>query len=253
MPGTAKTNDFMLGTATIMIGEMADLYDLNPTNHSIGLVKNFTVTSEPAYTELTQGVKNTIVASVMTSNPVRATMEAYEFTAKNIAYSLGIEGAAQVTEQATLTTLSAPVTAAATTMTVTSATGITVGKYVMILVDDEDRFEVRKITAVASNTLTLHRALPAIATGRPVRVVNMIEVGSKDDQPYYSAKVAGKLASGEEVVILFPKIRIVRGFSLAFQSDNFGNLPIEFTIYDPVAADTFYADFNGASAQIFKK
>ena len=41
MAGEAKTDSFMLGAATVMIGAMADLYDLNPTDHSIGLVKNF--------------------------------------------------------------------------------------------------------------------------------------------------------------------------------------------------------------------
>ena len=253
MPGLAKTNDFMLGTATVMIGDMADLYDLNPTDHSIGLVKNFTMTSEPAYTELTQGVKNTIVASVMTANPVRCTMEAYEYTAKNLSYGLGIEGAADVVAQTVETTLSALIAAAATTLTVTSATGITVGSYIMILVDGEDNFVVRKVTNVASNVLTVSQPLPAIATGKVVRKVNMIEVGSKDDQPYYSAKIAGKLASGEELVILIPKIRIVRGFSLAFKSDDFGNMPLEFTVYDPVNADTFYNEFGGASAQIMKR
>lgn len=253
MPGTAKTNDLMLGTATVMIGKQADLYDLNPTDHSIGLVKNFTLTSEPSYTELTQGTKNQIVASVMTSNPVRATMDAFEFTAKNFSYALGIEGAADVTAFTTETTSSAPVVAAATTITVTSATGITAGDYIMIIVDSEDNFITRKVSSVASNVLTVNRPLPAIASGKVVRKVNMIAVGSKDDQPYYAAKIAGKLSSGEQVVILLPKIRVIRGFNLAFKTDDYGNLPIEFTVYDQVTADTFYADFGGASAQIFKR
>ena len=74
MAGLAKTDAFMLGDATVMIGAMADLLTLNTVEHSIGLVKEFMVKSEPGYTELTQGVKNTVVASVMTSNKVSATM-----------------------------------------------------------------------------------------------------------------------------------------------------------------------------------
>lgn len=255
MPGTAKTNDFMLGTATVMIGDLADLYDLNPTDHSVGLVKNFVMTSEPTYTELTQGVKNTIVASVMTQNPVRCTMEAYEFTAKNMAYALGIEGASDITANTVVTAVNGAVTGgpAVFTVNVDSAAGITVGSYIMIMVDNEDNFIVRKVTTIATNTLTVSKALPSIPDNAVVRKVNMIEVGSKDDQPYYSAKVAGKLASGEEIVLLIPKIRIVRGFNLAFKSDDFGNLPIELTVYDLVSTDSFFADFGGASAQIYKK
>lgn len=254
MPGLAQTNDFMLGTATIMIGKQADLYDLNPAMHSIGLVKNFTITSEPEYTELTQGTKNRVVASVMTNNPVRCTMEAYEFTAKNFAYALGIEGAADMVAQTISSTSTAAVTALATAISVTSATGMTAGKYLMIIVDNEDNFVVRKIVSVATNTITVDKPLPAIAaTGVTVRLVNLVNIGAKDDQPYYAAKIAGKLASGEQVVLMLPKIRIVRGFNMAFKSDNFGNLPIEFTIYDLVTSDAFYADFGGAAAQLFKK
>ena len=77
MAGEAKTNAFMLGTATVMLGAQADLFDLNPTEHSIGLVKNFNLQVDQTYTELTQGVQNQIVFSVRTGNKVMNTMEAY--------------------------------------------------------------------------------------------------------------------------------------------------------------------------------
>ena len=256
MPGLALTNEFMLGTATVMIGAADDLYDLNPDEHSIGLVKNFTCTSEPAYTELTQGVKNTIVHSTLTANPIRATMEAYEYTAKNFAYALGLEGAETLAVNTVETTLSAPVdggSPAQVELEVTSATGLTVGAYIMIIVDSEDHFVVRKITEVNGTTLTVNRALPDIASGAVVKKVHDLGVGSKTEQPFYSAQVAGKLANGEEVVLMIPKLRIVRGFNLGFVTDDYGNLPLEFTLYDPVPTDTFYADFGGNQALLFRK
>lgn len=256
MAGTAKTNDFMLGTATVMIGTPEQLHDLNPTEHSIGLVKNFSITSEPGYTELTQGVKNTIVASVMTSNPVRCSMEAYEFTAKNLSYALGIDGAEDVEAFTTTTTVATPVdgdaSPAVSVLAVTLATGIIAGDTIMIVAGEDDHVVIRKVVSVASNNITVNHALPDIGAGAVVRKVNVIDVGSKDDQPYYAAKIAGILASGEKVVIEIPKLRIVRGFNMAFATDNFGNLPIEFTVYDLVSTDTLFGEFGGASAKIYK-
>lgn len=256
MAGTAKTNTFMLGTATVMLGAPEDLYNLNPDEHSIGLVKNFTLTSEPAYIELSQGVKNQIVYSVMNSNPVRATMEAYEFTAKNLAYALGIEGADTVTTQTVETTLASAidgVPAGEDQITVTSATGITAGKYIMIAVNGDDDIIVRKVSSVASNVLTLDVAIERdVAAGAKVKVVNGIGVGSKDEQPFYAAKIAGVLADGSKVVIDIPKVRIVRGFNLNFSTENYGNLPIELTVYDLVSTDAKYADFRNESARIYQ-
>lgn len=90
--GSAKSEAFNLGTATVMIGPKEEVLDLTPEKHSIGLVKNFTFSSSDQYTDLTQGVRNTVVYSVKTGSEVTASMEVYEYTSKNLAYSLGLEG-----------------------------------------------------------------------------------------------------------------------------------------------------------------
>lgn len=251
MAGLALTDNFMLSTASVMIGPVEDLHDLNPTDHSIGLVKNFTTSSEPAYTELTQGVKGTIVFSTLTSNPVRASMEVFEYTAKNLNFALGLDGSS-VTPATISTTTTGAVAAspASKVLPVTSATGITAGKTLLIDKNGDDDFVIRKVVSVASLNVTVDEFLPALASGVTVYVVNVVDVGSKTDQPFLAAKVAGKLANGKHVVILFPKIRITKGFNMAFTSDNYGNLPFEFAIYDLVATDPAYAYFGGASAKI---
>lgn len=75
----------------------------------------------------------------------------------------------------TTTTLSAASSAAATTVTVTSATGITVGTIIQIdvnTVSGSKTSEIRKVTTVASTTLTLDVALVyAHASGAQVNVV----------------------------------------------------------------------------------
>lgn len=251
MAGEAKTNSFMLGSATVMIGPQADLFTLAPSTHSIGLVKNFTSSSEPQYTDLTQGVKNTIVASVMTSNRVRAQMEVYEYTAKNIAYALGLNGSS-LTPIAASTTTSAAVTANATTVTVSTAAGLAANDWVMIQEGTDDKVFYRRIVSIATNTLTLNAAIPvALASGCTVQKVNVIDVGSTADQPYLSAQVIGNLADGTEIGLYIPKLRITAGFSLGFTTDNFGNLPLEFTMYDLTSDDPNYALFAGKQAMLF--
>lgn len=257
MAGLAKTNNFMLGTATVMLGPLADLADLNPADHSIGLVKNFTITSDPAYTELTQGVKNTIVHSILTSNPVRCTMEAYEYTAKNLAYALGLAGDfTAVTEQSTLASAITAGSPAPTTFTVASGDGadFDAGDYVMIQSNALDDFVIRKIASISTDTITVTKTFEkTIPSGSKVLKVQSLGIGSKTEQDYYAAKVTGKLVDETPVAILIPKVRIVRGFNLSFASDDYANMPLEFTVYDQVTTDPFYTEFGGDAARLFRQ
>lgn len=248
MPGEAKSEVFMLGTATVMVGPMANVFDLNPLEHSIGLVKNVTMTSEPSYTDLSQGIRNSLVYSVMTGNTVRASMEVYEYTSKNIAYSLGLEGG-KATPVEVMTTTSAAIAAAATTVAVTSATGITVGSWIVI--GDGDDVTIRQVTAVATNSLTVASIPKAILAGAKVRVAAAIDIGSKSNQPFFGVKIVGVDVAGAPISLILPKVRITNGFSLAFTSDDYGNLPFEMTLYDLVATDTLFPQFSNKQAQLF--
>lgn len=249
MAGEAKTEQFMLGTATVMIGPMAELFDLNPKDHSIGLVKNFTMTSEPAYTELTQGVKNTTVFSVMTGNPVRATMEVYEHTMKNLAYALGLNGG-NVEATVGKTTTNADIAAdpaGVSVIPVAATTAFQVGDFISIQSPDtDDNMFVGEIESLdgTANTLTIKEKITTeVKSGASVQRLSVIGVGSKEEQPYLASKVVGKLANGDVVALLIPKMRITAGFTLSFRTDNFGNLPLTMTLYDLVNSDKFYERF----------
>jgi len=251
MAGEAKTEQFMLGTATVMIGPMADLFNLNPEEHSIGLVKNFTMTSEPGYTELTQGVKNTTVYSIMTSNPVRATMEVYEHTTRNLAYALGLNGgdyepSLPVNETTTNADIAAD-PAGISVIPVASASTIMAGDWIMVeAINSGDNVFIGEIESVdtTAKTLTVKQKITAaIPMGSAVKPFQPVGVGSKENQPYLAAKVVGKLANGDSVALLIPKIRITAGFTLAFRTDNFGNLPFTMTLYDLVGTDEFFETF----------
>jgi hypothetical protein len=249
MAGSALTNRFMLGTATVMIGAPSKLYDLKPSSDSVGLVKNFSMASAPSYTELTQGVKNNLVFSVLTKNDVTCSMEVFEYTSKNLTFGLGLDGSSVTAPSVSTTTTGAVVgDGTIVVIPVTSATGLAAGDNIMLENNTDDDVHVRKILSIAGLNVTVTRAIGTgvtIASGATVRKINRVDVGSLADQPFLAAKVVGKLADGTNCVLLLPKIRITKGFTLAFSSDNFGNLPFEFSIYDLVTTDPFYTDFAG--------
>jgi hypothetical protein len=250
MAGEALTNKFMLGSATLMLGPVGEVFDLNVSNHSVGMVKNVTTKSTPGFVELTQGVKNTVVYSVMNSNKVMISAEVYEYTSKNMAYSLGLDGSslAATTVATTITTAMATTGTPAKTSAVllcSTTTGFTAGDYVMVQVGNEDQVFARKVVSVqASTSITVNDGLPVtLPIGTTVKKANVVGIGSKADQPFLSAKIVGTLADGSEVAILIPKVRITSGISLAFKTDNYDNIPLELTVYDLVSTDTDYTAF----------
>lgn len=247
MAGEARTTAFMLGTATLMLGPQDKLFDLNVEEHSIGLVKNLTVGSTPTYTDLTQGVKNQLVYSVMTNNEVRISGEVYEYTSKNISYAAGLDGSELEAISTSTTTSAAMVLTGGTTadeIPVTSATGLAAGDWIMVQVGNDDQVFLRQIVAISSNNVEVPTGFPvAIPQGSLVSKVNTIGVGSKEEQPYLAAKIVGTLADGDEIVILVPKVRITSGASLSFRTDDYGNIPMELGVYDLVSTDPHYALF----------
>lgn len=248
MAGEALTSKFMLGTATLMLGPVADLFDLNVAEHSVGLAKNVTMKSTPGFIELTQGVKNNTVYSVMNSNKVMVNAEVYEYTSKNIAYSLGLDGSTLVptTVSTTVDTQMALVSGATDeAILVDATTGWAVNDWMMIQVGNEDQVFLRKVVSIQADTsLTTDTGLPvALPVGTTVKKSNIVGVGSKADQPYLAAKIVGTIADGSEIAILIPKVRITSGASLAFKTDAYDNIPLELTVYDLVATDPNYTTF----------
>ena len=253
MAGEAKTTALMLGTATVMLGDPVDLFNFAPSTHSIGLVKNFNLTVDQSYTELTQGVQNQVVFSVKTGNKVMATMEAYEYTGKNLTYALGMEGFSAAAEVTASTTVASGATT--TSIPVLSATGITTGNYIKIQTGTNDQIFVRKVTNVSSNTLTVAALPSAPAQGATVSKMNVIPLSptSSCNDTFVAAKIVGTLADCSEVVILLPKVKVTKGFNLAFNSNDFQNMPLELTVYDLLSSDEHYdvfAEFGNTSSML---
>jgi hypothetical protein len=66
------------------------------------------------------------------------------------------------------------------------------------------------------------------AIGDYIWIVNEIGVGSQATDDFFGMKIVGTLSNDNvPIVVIFPKVKIVRGFNLAFSETDYSNLPFE--------------------------
>lgn len=261
MPGYAQTNRFILSSATVMLGAQNALFNLTGAN-AIGLVKNVNITSDPQEIELGQGIQNDIVASVRTQDTVRVSMEVYEFTAKNLAYAAGLDASTGYTETSNTFPVAANVTAGANVITVTGdATGeITAGTWIKVYqnLDPSNVYVGKVVTATFSSpdtTITLDTGFTFpedITAGGHVTKTELITLGGQSTQPLLSCKIFGFTPQDNRpFTVLFPKVKVTRGFNLSFSPENFSNMPFEIMPYALVSTDPFYSEFGSRKGLLY--
>lgn len=266
MAGSAKTKNFLLSTATVMVGKPEDLHKLNPAEHSLGLVKNFQMTADPTYVELTQGIKNSVVMSVKNADGLKCSMEIYEYTVRNLGYAAGLDASGVAFDQNNEIWLASGAYASpGKTIDVNSdiTAKLGAGDYIFLQNGLDDKVHIAKVgtavNAADKTTITLAAGYePAVGMAFPVGTrigkVKRIDVGATDVQPEFGAKIVGLLPKDNApFTILLPKIKITKGLGVAFQTDNFGNLPFEFTPYSGVETDPLYAEYGNAAAILFAR
>ena len=239
-----------------MVGPMANLKSLNPLEHSIGLTKNLAVSIETTKTELTQGLQNDPVMSLVTGSTIQCTAEVYEFTSKNLSYGLGLDGSAIVT-QTVMEPLAAAVAAAPVTakMTGDTTTDVVAGTRMFIQEGQDDYVHIAKIASVAfatGETTVTFTGYPVpvgmsfTSTAGRIGLLNKIDADPTLGNKNFAVKVTGVMPGDKKPITLWmPKVKITKGFSLAFTSQNFSNLPFEFSPYVPVPTDPGYSvEFN---------
>lgn len=256
------TNQFNIGVSTLMIGPMADVLKLTPEEHSIGLIKNFTISSEMSEVTLTQGIRNTQVDSQVTGVTTQLSTEVYEYTAKNIAYAAQLAG-----EEFSLKgnyKLKTAITGDGSTSTTVVLKGVPSSAQADLAAGDTiamqctstkdyDKIWLGKVSTtptwvadsqdetIGDLTITLTEAIPSgwsFAVNDSVFYVNLIPVGSDEPQPYYGIKIVGILPNGNEpFTIICPKAKITAGFNISFSTENYGNMPFQITPYDLTKED----------------
>lgn len=258
MAGDARSNQFNIGVSTVMIGPMDKVEELTPEEHSIGLIKNFSLTSETSQVELTQGIRNKRVDSQVTGVTTTMSFEVYEYTAENLAYAALLDGANYVTGGTY--TLAEAVTGgdSATSVVISAEEDISAkfpaGSKIQLQASGAKKFDKVFLATVSGAsfetnklTLTLKSAIPtgwSFSVGDKVFGANVIPVGSEEPQPYLGVKIVGILPNGNEpVTIIVPKAKVSAGMTLGFTTDNYGNLPFEITPYDLTPSDALYEKY----------
>lgn len=251
------TDQYNIGVATVMVGRPEDVLTLSPEANSIGLIKNFSLTSETNEVTLTQGLRNTIVDSQVTSVTTQATFEVYEYTASNLAYAAGLDGSnfSMRGEYKLGSAITGGTSATSVILkNVSESYTLPAGTILAIQCSSDKMYDKVYLAKVASSevsdttlTVTLDAAIPAgwdFVEDDKVFVVNPIPVGSDEPQPYFGIKIVGVLPNGNEpFTIIFPKAKITSGLNINFTTENYSSMPFEVTPYDLTISDAMFDTF----------
>lgn len=248
-----KTPSFLLGNATVMLAPFAgdNVFGLMPDLHSTGMVKNVTIGVESDNIELRNGILQSLVDSQKSNVRMTATFEGYEFSAENLYRSLGI--AQNATVQRRRGRLTANAATGATTLSVesfpvpgdpnsaiTAIANIPSGSTVVIQkANQPDAVFPARVTAATSGSAPYQVTISPLptgvtfSTGDIVWVVNEMDIGSTITQgDFFSMKIAGTLSNyNVPLVVIFPKVKITKGFNLNFSETDYSNLPFEISPY----------------------
>jgi hypothetical protein len=239
-----KNPKFVIGNATVMIAPYTeDAFALNPTDHSVGMVKSVTMEQQSDQIMLKNGIQQLTVDTQKSNVNMTTTFEGYEFDARNLTYALGVAGSTVTRLRGTL---AADAASGATTLSVDSApiagdatTGIDdLGDIpsgaILIIQNPDQKDEVYTVAATAATTgtgpysVTVEDLPAAVTTGWTVWVVNEIATGSFEQDDYFCAKIVGTLSANDEpILVVIPKLKITRGFNLSFSETDYSNLPFE--------------------------
>lgn len=243
-------NAFMLSSATLMITPYGGTpcFDLQPSTHSVGMIKEAAINVEAGSIDLMNGVAQALVDSRKTGVSGSISGNVYEYTAQNFMYAQGISGTPVQIKRGVLT---AAVAAAATSATLNSspipgdtASSITglgdIPSGATLIFQDAanpDRlFPTRTsgaTTGTGPYTVTFagNYAMPtgvSFAIGDYVWVVNEVGVADTTQDNLVAVKLVGTLSNfNRPVVAVFPKVRVIKGFQISFSETQHGSMPWE--------------------------
>lgn len=246
-----KKNAFMLSSATVMLAPAftTDVYSLIPATHSIGMVKEVSVSVDSSEITLQNGVANATVDTKKSNVAPMISMTVFEFTAQNAAYAGGLAGATGGIKRGVLTTALA---AEAVSMSIASdpvpgeassaITGIADIPSGSTLLLQRPNGEVdyvfpTKSTGVATGTGQGPFTVPiadaykiplgvTFPVGTKVYVLPAVPIGDINSDDLFCAKITGTLSNYDRpVTVVFPKLKIINGFNISFTESEYGGMP----------------------------
>ena len=239
---------FALSSATLMMAPAftTPVFDLTPEDHSVGMAQEINVTVDSSVTELLNGTAQALVDSKRTGVRGAISGNVFEYTAQNFMRAQSMAGNAIQPKRGVLTAAAA---AGAVSLSVASdpipgepdsaitALGdIPAGSTILIQRDDDTAFVFPTKTsgaATGAGPYTVPIAgdydIPAgmsFPIGSRVWIVQEVGVANIDADDLFGVKIVGTLSNFDRpVVAVFPKVRVVSGFNLAFTETSYGSMP----------------------------
>lgn len=238
--GSARTRKFPIGTAELRIGPLS-LANRLTAAHSVGLIDSVTVEVSQESVNLEGGMPRKLIDTAVVSQSSKITGVLREYSRRNLKVMLG-EGVDTNPPTDVETTVSTNAAQGATTLIVTSATGIVQGDYVVVYPSsDAGQLSVCRVASVSSNTLTLDADTPllyAANTGAKVFNGNPVRIGGVAETNYMCAQIIQlDRVKKRPLSFMLWKTAIASGMTFATGSTEFGSTNLELSCLEPAASE----------------
>lgn len=241
--GQAKTRAFNLGTAELRIMPLS-ASGAALSAHSVGLVDSVTVEVAQESVRLEGGFPRKLVDTAIASQTATVTGALREVSRRNLKVLLGQGvGASEPADVATTMAGSATI-AGATSITVTSATGITAGSTIVVYPKGKpELLSVCLVDSVSTNVLTLNTNTPLLVAYDPATNVEIfnaqpIPIGAVDQVQYFGVQVIQRnWQNGRPRVFDFWKGAVSAGMTFETSNQDYGTQNLQIEILEPSVED----------------
>jgi hypothetical protein len=247
---TPVTNKFHIGSAELRIGPL-NLANKLTQAHSVGLLQSATVNFAQESVDLEAGLPKTLIDTVIVSNNVTVSAQAYEYSRKNIKAMLNAGTEATPLSEYFGTAASVVVKTGTGTSSIDTdllLTDVTVGDLLVIYkaaapeqmsivqVTAKAAFQTTKASITIDNTKT--PLLFDTAIGDVIYKANQIGLGTSAITNYFAAEIIGvEHSTGRPIGFKFWKATLSGGMEYGFSNDNFAVTPMTLKILQPPAVD----------------
>ena len=238
--GSAVSDSFNIGVAEIRLGALANAGKLTQAD-SVGLIDDASFSMAQTQVDLKGGFPRKLVASAIVEQIGTVSMTLREYSRKNLSIMVGQGVPAAGTAFAS--TITADLAVDASSATVASTTGFTVGDIAVIYQDGKpETVSLVIITAKTSGSISFAAnslSMALLTSGGTINVykANQVPLGAVSQVNYFSATLIQKHASGKPIVAAFWKVAIGGNMDYATNATDFASSKMELKVLEPTLSD----------------
>ena len=239
--GSPQSDKFSIGTSEVRIAPLNLALKQMPI-HSLGALDDVTINISNESVVKNAGFPQRQVAAAITQNLVSVTATPSEYSRRNIQILAGEAPEAAVTDVAS--TLAAPATAGATSITVATGDGskFTPGMLITLYpVGRPELLSIVKVSTVATDTITLATETPTLHAyaATVTQVFATFPIGkSLTKTNYFSMQVIqSEFSTGRPLPWNFWKASVSSGLELAMNATDFASTNLEISVLEPAASE----------------